>query len=400
MKILMVNISDYPIPPPPTVIRADTYISVPLAMELKKRGHNIYFLCPRDSKIKIKKIFSNTSSFASIIPPAELNTVVDMDVRAELRLAFHADVYLKLLSIADNKNFDIIHLHTNIPTMELAFLNQIKTPCVITLHWIPRFPCAENKIISLFNKKKNNYFVSLSRAQQKKFDSISFTATIHNAICPTEFPFNKTGGDDLFFAGRLKQSKGLKEAVKTAIKTKRRLKFTGAVSMSPADQDYLNKEVMPLVKKYSNLLTRLPFTPRGKLPKLYGKSKATLLPIQWEEPFGLVMIESMACGTPIIAFNRGSVPEIIKNGETGFIVKPFDSRGNININGFIEAVRKIYGMSETEYKKMRLNCRKHVEKNFTHERMVDEYEKVYYKILQKTPRISLARSKFLSSTKI
>ncbi|MGB2762611.1 MAG: glycosyltransferase, partial [Minisyncoccales bacterium] len=110
-------------------------------------------------------------------------------------------------------------------------------------------------------------------------------------------------------------------------------------------------------------------------------AKLLLLPIQWEEPFGLVMIEAMACGTPVIAFRRGSVPEIIKDGVTGFICKPND------LNLMIKTVKKIYQMPEAEYKKMRHNCRRHVEKNFSVEKMVDNYEKVYYKILARQQKI-------------
>ncbi|PIR56833.1 MAG: glycosyl transferase, partial [Parcubacteria group bacterium CG10_big_fil_rev_8_21_14_0_10_41_35] len=90
--------------------------------------------------------------------------------------------------------------------------------------------------------------------------------------------------------------------------------------------------------------------------------------------FGLVMIESMACGTPVIAFNKGAVPEIVKHGITGYVVK--------NEKQMIGAVKKIYSMKEDEYIKMRYACREHVEKNFSVEKMVDNYEKLYYKIIE------------------
>jgi glycosyltransferase involved in cell wall biosynthesis len=120
----------------------------------------------------------------------------------------------------------------------------------------------------------------------------------------------------------------------------------------------------------------------------YGGSRLTLFPIQWEEPFGLVMTESMATGTPVIAFARGSVPEVMKDGETGFIINPSDNdiRGNwlikkTGVEGLIEAINKIYDMPANEYLKMRKNCRKHVEQKFSMEKMVDSYEDVYKKIL-------------------
>ncbi len=122
----------------------------------------------------------------------------------------------------------------------------------------------------------------------------------------------------------------------------------------------------------------------------YKKAKCFLYPLMWDEPFGYIFLESMACGTPVVAFARGSVPEVVKDGETGFIVNssPEDIRGNFvikktGIDGLCEAVERIYAMPEEEYRQMRGNCRGHVERNFTVERMVDEYEKVYEKILSK-----------------
>ena len=121
--------------------------------------------------------------------------------------------------------------------------------------------------------------------------------------------------------------------------------------------------------------------------QLYGKASYFLYPIVWEEPFGLVFLEAMASGTPVIAFAKGAVPEIIKDGETGFIVNPLDNdiRGDwiikkTGIEGLAQAIEKISSMSDTEYRQMRQNCRKHVEENFIVEKMANEYVEVYKKI--------------------
>ena len=115
-----------------------------------------------------------------------------------------------------------------------------------------------------------------------------------------------------------------------------------------------------------------------------------LFPILWEEPFGMVMIEAMSCGTPVIAFNRGSVSEIVKDGVTGFIIdQDNENRSNKGkwiikkkgVEGLTEAINKIYNMDNREYDQMRHNCRRHVEENFTVEKMVDGYEGVYNRIL-------------------
>jgi len=110
------------------------------------------------------------------------------------------------------------------------------------------------------------------------------------------------------------------------------------------------------------------FVARDQIFKYYQRAKATLVPIQWEEPFGLVLTESMACGTPVIAFDRGSVPEVVVDGETGFIIK------NNSIDDMVAAVGKISSIN-------RADCRSHVEKNFSIEKMVEGYEKAFGKIM-------------------
>lgn len=129
-------------------------------------------------------------------------------------------------------------------------------------------------------------------------------------------------------------------------------------------------------------------------------AKVFLFPIEWEEPFGLVLIESMACGTPIIAYARGSAPEIIKDGVTGFLINPSEDekRGDFlikktGIDGFFEAVKQIYSMSKKEYENVRIACRKHVEENFTIEKMVDNYEKIYAEVINEDKQTALLPKK-------
>ena len=135
------------------------------------------------------------------------------------------------------------------------------------------------------------------------------------------------------------------------------------------------------------IVFHLGFLEQKELVSYYQNAKLFLFPIEWEEPFGLVMIEAMAAGTPIVAFARGSVPEVIKDGETGFIVNSSDEdkRGDwivkkVGIDGLCEAVERIYSMPKDHYRQMRKNCRGHVEKFFTIEKMIDNYEMVYKQI--------------------
>ncbi|MCK4891296.1 MAG: glycosyltransferase, partial [Candidatus Pacebacteria bacterium] len=127
---------------------------------------------------------------------------------------------------------------------------------------------------------------------------------------------------------------------------------------------FYDKKVKPFLKKSE--IEDIGFLDRKKLSSFLGRAKALLFPINWEEPFGLVMIEAMACGTPVIAFNRGSVSEVIKHGKTGFVVE--------NESEMIEAIKNIDKIN-------REDCRKHVEENFTIKTMVGGYEEVYRKVL-------------------
>ena len=257
------------------------------------------------------------------------------------------------------------------------------TPIVVTIHSVPEVKEIVSDVVKNYNFD-DRFFVSISD-KQREFFPYSFTSTVYNGIDLNLFKFNEDGGDDMIFTGRLRKIKGIREAIETAIRTKKKLTFHGKTSSENA---FVQSEIDPLVNQHSDLISYLGFIARAKLEEFYGQGKLILVPIQWEEPFGLVMIEAMACGTPVIAFAKGSVPEVIKDGVTGFIVNSSDKdiRGDwiikkTGIEGLCEAVEKIYAMPKEEYLKMRKNCREHVEAYFTVENMADNYEKVYNKAM-------------------
>ncbi len=236
----------------------------------------------------------------------------------------------------------------------------------------------------VFEKYKDSFYISISNNQRKDLPELNFIKTIYNGIDINDFPFQeKPNSDRMLFFARFSPEKGAYEAIKTATITKRKL--TLAAKVDSSDLEYYQKN--------KSLLENENIKFEGEVDKnqkayYYENSKLLISPICWEEPFGLMFTESMACGTPVVAFARGSVPEIIKDGETGFIVNPSDDdiRGNwiikkTGIEGLCEAVEQIYSMPEKQYLEMRRACRAHVEKHFTVERMVDEYEKVYQEIL-------------------
>lgn len=385
MKILFVNQSDATVPPPPNLIRADTYISVPLAEQMMAKGHDVTFLSTMGSKVKTKQIFTRTPPLLSVITPQEYYHIPDPALRLKLWWTFHFDLYSRLVEATKQESFDIVHIHANSPLLELVAAMHITAPLVFTLHDIPVNRELENRVLKLFNMK-NPIFISISDYQRKSFPAFSFTQTIYHGLDMKKFLFDPHGGNNLIFAGRLKKIKGIAEAIQVALRTNKKLAITGTKSYP--DIAFYNSQIVPVLEANKELLHFSGSIDRTNIEEFYQKGKTILIPILWEEPFGLTMIEAMACGTPVIAFARGSVPELIKDGVTGFIVNPSDKdiRGNFiikktGIDGLCEAVNRIYSLSAQEYGQMRENCRKHIEEHFTLDRMVDQYEEVYKIVL-------------------
>ncbi|OJI06551.1 hypothetical protein BK004_03040 [bacterium CG10_46_32] len=275
-----------------------------------------------------------------------------------------------LIDIFKKNDFDIVHAHTEL-ALPLAAQNG-HVPTLISYH--SPFDPHYSKLFSYYQHEFSNiYFSALSNAHQKQGSPIRFTGIAHNGIDITQFKFNEHPANDLLFIGRIVPEKGPDTAIQVARAVKKPLAIVGP-------QYYSSKERKQFWDTFIGpyLGTRIQhygFLPYHKVQKHYQQSKALLFPDRWKEAFGLVLIEAMACGTPVVAFNRGAVPEVIKRGKTGFIVK--------NEREMIAAVKKIYAMPPDEYTAMRHACREHVEQNFSIERMVENYETLYYKIIDK-----------------
>ncbi len=244
--------------------------------------------------------------------------------------------------------FDLIHNQADF--MPLVFSELVETPIVTTIHGF-----SSPTILPVFQRyNQRSAYVAISDAD--RHPSLDYAATIHHGIRASEFPFNPAGSEDLLFFGRIHPDKGAGEAVRVALATGRRLVMAGIIQ----DPDYHALEVAPFIDG-----DRIDF--RGVIggsERLHalGSARALLHLIGFDEPFGLSVIEAMACGTPVIAYRRGSMSELIIDGVTGFLVDSFE-----------EAVGAVDRIGEID----REECRAHVERHFTVERMASRYLELY-----------------------
>ena len=291
--------------------------------------------------------------------------------------------------IKRRNNFDIIHGHLSLASdfLSLVFAHEQRVPSLFTLHFPLPIEEKNKDRRTLFEYLINMNYVSISNRQRSL--PLNFVKTIYHGITTKDFPYVESAPDDfLVWIGRIVPEKGLEDAIEITNRLKKKLVIGGRVDEeNEANLNYFKTNIE--IKLRNSSIIHYNEVTSEKRDELLSSGKCFLFPIKWEEPFGLVMIESMACGTPVVAFAKGSVPEVVKDGETGFIVNTSeeDKRGDwivkkTGIEGLCEAVEKIYSMSDEQYKQMRKNCRAHVEKNFTLNSMVDDYEKVYRQIIE------------------
>jgi glycosyltransferase involved in cell wall biosynthesis len=346
---------------------------------LVKKGHDVTLFATGDSKTSAK--------------------LVSFEGQGVLERGLSFNDYLYQLnhllsSLEKKEDFDILHFHFTSPFdfVTMSLVKDYKNVAFTIHNPIPPMPFAQGLDFRkrfLEEKFSQIPIVSISNNQRAGM-KLNFVSTIYHGIDVSKYAFDEKniGQENLFYLGRISPIKGAAEAMDIAEKTGKKLVLAGKVeAKNPMNLNYFEEKVKPrLDQSWLQKLEDLDFSSKVEQ---YLKSKIYLFPIQWEEPFGLVMLEAMACGTPVIAFARGSVPEVIKDGETGFIVNSSeeDKRGDFiikktGIEGFCEAVEKIYAMPPEEYQKMRSACRKNVEDRFTTDKMVEGYEKAYQEILK------------------
>jgi len=377
LRIATMVTGHFTTPPPAGVIYAPMDIAVAVSEGLAKRGHEVTFFAPEGSEIKVSKV--KTCGLKALRQNGELAILAGSNVggaeRAKIYNLWDQFLLSALYKEALEGKFDIVHIHPVDRALPLAYAIR-NVPTVYTLH-DPIYKWRAEVFQMFFSP--NQYYVSISDSQRLPAPKLNYLATIYNGIDTREIPFyEKPKGNYLLFVGRLHPEKGVAEAVEVARKTGDDLIIMGP----PVTGEYWDKKIKPYL---GDKIRHIGVVSRNELYEYYSNAKATLVPIQWEEPFGLVMIESMATGTPVIAFRRGSVPEIVVDGKNGFIVNTVDEMA--------EATKKIDGID-------RNFCRRHIEENFGLEKMIDGYEKSFLNLAAPLPRASKIRKSVLKPTAI
>lgn len=372
IAILSSNLFSTPADPeklPPGHAAASETIMAQISEGMVARGHEVTLFASGDSQTS-----------ASLVSVRKTASILDPLIGFENHQEFEHLLISRCYQMAKTGCFDLIH--SVFDTRSAYYAGLVQTPTVVTLH----SPLEGTRKMILSEIPKTQWYVSISNAQRKGLPDLRYVANIYHGLDLTQFSFGEGKKENMLIVGRIHPKKGILEAALVARKIKKPLWILGSHAN--------NKE--PYWQKLSSLIDQKTVFSVGMISKkevadYYRQAKLFLFPLQWEEPFGLVMIEAMACGTPVVAFARGSVPEIVVDGETGYIVNSSetDKRGDwiikkTGLEGIKEAVEKIYALPQDQYQAMRRACRIRVEKFFTVERMVSEYEAVYKKILQES----------------
>ncbi|KKW35698.1 hypothetical protein A2852_00370 [Candidatus Adlerbacteria bacterium RIFCSPHIGHO2_01_FULL_54_23] len=312
-----------------------------LTEELIRRGHEVTLFASGDSQTsgRLESVYPRSLREARVKDPYGSNywTLLNVGLAYELQ-----------------DEFDIIHDH--LAPLSLPTANLATTPVVCTMHG-PFTP--ENR--RLFQTMRGPGIVTVSQAQVFPAPGINHIGTVHNGLPMEQYPFDPKGNGYLLFVGRISMEKGVHLAIEVAELLDMRLMI--AAKLDKTDQPYFREYVEPRLSERVEWIGEVGEDERNKL---MAGARCFLHPVTWREPFGLTLIEAMACGCPVVAMNRGSIPEIIKTGVTGYVVE--------DVEGMLEAVQNIGQIN-------RKACRAHALRNFSAKKMADGYEAIFKKLL-------------------
>lgn len=327
---------------PPRLYGGTERVVSHLTEELVKMGHDVTLFASGDSETAAKLVA--TRSVALRVPDAQ-NGAVAHD--------FVAPHILQLAHVMQHANeFDVVHYHNGYLHFPMSGL--LGVPHVTTMHGRLDLP----ELKPLLGAFRDVPLVSISNHQRQPVESARWAATVYHGLPENLYSIGMGRGNYLAFLGRISPEKRVDRAIHVAERVGMELRI--AAKVDDADRRYYEERIRPMLQHSRvRFIGEIGESEKGQF---LGDARALLFPIEWPEPFGLVMVEAMACGTPVIAFRRGSVPEILTDGETGFIVD--------SVDGAVAAVERLDTLN-------RAHCRRTFEARFLARRMAQEYLAVY-----------------------
>lgn len=342
--------------PPKTYGGTERVVSY-LTEELVRQGHEVTLFATGDSTTTAHLI----SHFS---PPLWAQ---ENGLSPEVLLSHHAMMIEQV--IRHTSEFDVLHFHAGY--LHAPAMRRQETPHVTTFHAPMNIP----ELFPVYREFSDIPVVSISDSQRRPVPWLNWQGTVHHGLPPDLYAFHGQPGGYLAFLGRTSPEKGMDRAVEIARRAGMKIKIAAKIDRDGhVKERYFQQVIRPLLE--DPVVEFLGEIGDDEKDDFLGNAFALLTPINWPEPFGLVMIEAMACGTPVIAYNRGSVPEIIDDGVTGAVVNDID-----------EAVAAVDAVSRLS----RARCRQVFEKRFTTTHMAHKYLSIYNRILASMPEKVLAR---------
>ncbi len=370
MKIAILGSVALPVPPPAQ--GGTEWIAFYQAEGLAKLGHKVLLFAAKGSRkgsYELIEVGGGDTVSGSSLASNNSSQFIESSRKMRLENVYLAQVQQELINRKDE--YDLI---LNNMRGEAVFIPLAKArgkPFINVMH-LPLFA----ELASLF-KQFNTHVISISNAQRKEFPDLNYLATVYNCVDVQKYAFDPVGGDYLLMMGSIAPHKNQEAAIRVAKKLGMNLVLAGKIG----NPDYFEKIKPDIDGEHIKWRGEMGF--EEKL-NLYQKAKAFIFPINWPEPFGLVMIEALSCGTPVVAFANGAIAEVVADGKTGFVIETdsqqiTDNRQQLTIktvgeDGLVEAIKNIDKIK-------REDCRKHVEANFTVEKMVKDYEKALTSIV-------------------
>ncbi len=332
---------------PPRLYGGTERIVSYLTDELVRMGHDVTLFASGDS-----------STRARLVPCAHMALRLNPDVRDPL--PYHVIMLEQVRQRADQ--FDILHFHIDL--LHFPLMRDMADRTVTTLHGRLDLP----DLVPFYRTFPAFPLVSISDDQRRPMPPVNWMGTVHHGLPVDLLPFTADPSERyLAFLGRISPEKRPDRAIEIAARAGMKLKM--AAKIDKADEAYWRDEIAPLIEAHPDVAFIGEISEQQKADFL-GNAAALLFPIDWPEPFGLVMIEAMACGTPVIAFRCGSVPEVIDHGVSGFIVDTVDEA--------VDCVRRIDALD-------RSRVRATFEARFTARRMAEDYLALYARLLEGQP---------------